>query len=305
MTSNDGRAMKKLTRDILQQLIDGSAEPVFVARIDHPDWPVVLSNPAFVSISGNQDVVGKPLADVVEGLVGRDLALEISETVRGGHESSIAVELKSREYLLVLRPLNAERGEGVQYYAAYWRGAAGGTHAADAEVQQALLKAKRRIRDLSRDDPVTGLLNERSFREVLAHDWAVASREHTSLALVAFRLDDFPAYLEVFGRHAADSCQRRVAQAIRRCLRRASDVAARVDSARGDCLVVLSHSSDENAVNEFAAKISAAVRELGLHHPRSRESRFVTVSYRTSVQSAGKDDKTDVAFLKDVLKSGD
>jgi two-component system chemotaxis family response regulator WspR len=295
--------MKKLTRSVLQQLIEGSAEPVFVARIDHPDWPVVLCNQAFVSISGNESVQGKPLADVVEGLVGRDLALEISETVRGGHESSIAVELKSREYLLVLRPLLSDTGADVQYYAAYWRGTAGGTHAADAEVQQALLKAKRRIRDLTRDDPVTGLLNERSFREVLAHDWAVASRENTSLALVSFRLDDFPAYLEVFGRHAADSCQRRVAQAIRRCLRRASDVAARVDSKDGHCLVVLSHSSDESAVNEFAATISAAVRELGLHHPRSSESRFVTVTYRTSVQPAGKGNKTDGDFLQEVLES--
>ena len=295
--------MKKLTRNVLQELIEGSAEPVFVARIDHPDWPVVLSNPAFASITDDSDVLNKPLADVVEQLVGRDLALEISETVRGGHESSIAVELGSREYLLVLKPLNSGNSDGAQHYAAYWRGSAGANHAADPEMQQALLKAKRRIHDLSRDDPVTGLLNERSFREVLAHDWAVAAREHASLALVAFELDDFPAYLEVFGRHAADSCQRRVAQAIRRCLRRASDVAARVNSTGTDCLVVLSHSSDENAVNEFAAKISAAVRELGLHHPRSRKSRFVTVSYRTTVESDGAGKSTDVDFLKGVLES--
>jgi PleD family two-component response regulator len=80
-------------------------------------------------------------------------------------------------------------------------------------------------------------------------------------------------------------------------------VAARVDSAGDDYLVVMSHSSDENAVNEFAAKISAAVRELGLHHPRSSESRFVTVSYRTSVQSAGEGGKTGEDFLRDVLKT--
>lgn len=295
--------MKKLNRDVLQQLIDGSAEPVFLARIDHPDWPVVLSNPAFDSIAGDSEVHDKPLADVVEQLVGRDLALEISETVRGGHETSIAVELGSREFLLVLKPLISGKSDRPQHYAAYWRGTAGASHAADAEMQQALLKAKRRIRDLSRDDPVTGLLNERSFREVLAHDWAVAARENASLALVSFKLDDFPAYLEVFGRHAADSCQRRVAQAIRRCLRRASDVAARVDTEEGDCLIVLSHSSDESAVNEFAATISASVRELGIHHPRSKESRFVTVSYRTTVQLAGVGKSTGEDFFQGVLRN--
>ncbi len=292
--------MTELNRELLEQLIEGSAEPVFVARIDHPDWPVVLCNPAFSSLSDNAPVIDKPMADVFEHLVGRDLALEISETVRGGHETTIAVELGSREYLLVLRPLGPVGGE-TKYYAAYWRGAAGGSLAVDTEIQQALLKAKRRIRDLSRDDAVTGLLNSTTFLEVLNHDWAVASRENSSLALVAFTLNDFEAYVDVFGRHASDSCMRRVAQAIRRCLRRASDVAARIETADGDRLLVLSHSSDENAVNDFAARISAAVRELGLHHPRSRESRFVTVTYRTNVMAAGKGKVTAEDFLSTVV----
>ncbi len=287
-------------RHVLEQLIEGSAEPVFVARIDHPDWPVVLSNSAFGTLSDFVPVSDKPLADVVEKLVGRELALEISETIRGGQETTIAVELGSREYLMVLKPLSSPDGEA-QYYAAYWRGTAGGTLAVDTEIQQALLKAKRRIRDLSRDDPVTGMLNAATFNEVLTHDWAVAAREKSSLALVAFTLDDFPAYLEVFGRHASDSCLRRVAQAIRRCLRRASDVAARLETAEGDYLVVLSHSSNESGVNDFAARISAAVRELGLHHPRSRQAKFVTVSYRTKVLAAGEDDTTAEQFLAQVI----
>ena len=33
------------------------------------------------------------------------------------------------------------------------------------------------LRDLVRDDPVTGLMNTTAFREVLEHDWAVAARE--------------------------------------------------------------------------------------------------------------------------------
>ena len=291
--------MTELKRDVLEQLIEGSAEPIFLARIDSPDWPVVLCNPAFSSLSDNLPVIGKPLADVFEDLVGRELAVEISENVRSGHETTIAVELGSREYLLVLKPLSSPDTDA-RFYAGYWRGTAGGTLAVDTEIQQALLKAKRRIRDLSRDDPVTGLLNSNTFIEVLNHDWAVAAREKSSLALVSFTLNDFAEYLEVFGRHASDSCMRRVAQAIRRCLRRASDVAARIETSDGDCLVVLSHSSDENAVNDFAAKISAAVRELGLHHPRSRESKFVTVSYKTRVMEAGKDKESAEDFLATV-----
>ncbi|MCP4943552.1 MAG: diguanylate cyclase, partial [Planctomycetaceae bacterium] len=236
----------------------------------------------------------EPFADIVERLVGHNLALKISETMRSGDEMTIPVELGNRKFLLVLKPLIASADASSRYYATYWRGAIG-------EVQQALLKAKRRIRNLSRDDPVTGLLNASTFREVLAHDWAIAAREESSLALVSFTLEDFDAYLDVFGRHAADSCLRRVAQAIRHCLRRASDVAARIDNDQSNRLVVLSHASEESGVTEFAAKISTAVRELGLHHPRSRTSRFVTVSYKTRVLVVGEDKLSATDFLDSVL----
>ena len=178
---------------------------------------------------------------------------------------------------MALKPPLQDGEKAARYYAAFWRGGAGSSGVAGSDMHHELLKAKRRIRDLSRDDPVTGLLNGRAFREVLQHDWAVAAREKSTLALVSFTLDDFDAYVDVFGRHAADSCLRRVGQAIRRCLRRASDVVGRLDGAE---LVVLSHASNENGVREFAARISAAVRELGLHHPRSSVGKFVTVSYR-------------------------
>jgi diguanylate cyclase (GGDEF)-like protein len=293
--------MKKLRRDILVQLLDISAEPLMVVRVNHPDWPVAYCNGACESIAGT-DVLGKPFADVVESLMGRELAVEISETLRGGYETSIPFEHGGREYLLFLKPLKTPGDEVTTNYGVYWRDSSALSAGGKSDMQQALLKAKRRIRDLTRDDPATGLLNARAFRDVLARDWAVAAREKTSLALVAFTLDEFPAYIDVFGRHAADSCLRRVAQAIRRCLRRASDVAARVESADSDRLVVLAHSSNEEAVTEFAGRISEAVRKLGLHHPRSSRERFVTVSFKTRVIVVGEDRTTAAKFLDSVLK---
>jgi diguanylate cyclase (GGDEF)-like protein len=289
--------MKNLQCKLLEQLIRDSAEPMLVAQVDSADWPVVLCNPAFEAISRAKAMLQRPFADVIEALIGRELALEISETVRAGQETSLAVDLFGREYLLVLRPVQLPADTQNHYYVAYWRGASAGPNA-DGEIHRELVKAKRRIRDLSRDDPVTGLLNQRAFRDVLVHDWAVAAREHSSLALVAFQLQEFEAYLDVFGRHATDSCLRRVAQAIRRCLRRASDVAARVDDST---MLVLAHASSESGVTEFAAKIAAAVKELGLHHPRSTIARYVTVSYRVAVVPADGDEKNADAFLRSVL----
>jgi diguanylate cyclase (GGDEF)-like protein len=289
--------MKPVNRNILEQVIAATSEPLLVVRIDQPDWPVVMANPAFATITGDE-VVKKPFADVIEELTDRDLALEVSETVRSQQEASFPIESNSREYLLALRPLSLQGEETARFYAAFWRTGTGAGTAEGAEMHHALLKAKRRIRDLSRDDPVTGLLNGRAFADVFEHDWSVAEREKGKLSLVTFTLDDFDAYLEVFGRHAADSCLRRAGQAIRRCLRRASDVVARPDGQR---FVVLSHATDENGVRDFAGKISTAVRELGLHHPRSNSSRFVTVSYDVSVADVSSERRQAREFLKDLL----
>jgi diguanylate cyclase (GGDEF)-like protein len=289
--------MKSVNRTVLEQVIAATSEPLLIVRIDQPDWPVVLANPAFATITGDE-VLKKPFADVIEELTDRGLALEVSETVRSQEEASFPIESNSREYLLALRPLRLPNEESARYYAAFWRTGTGAGTAEGAEVHHALLKAKRRIRDLSRDDPVTGLLNGGAFADVFEHDWAVAAREKGKLSLVTFTLEDFDAYLEVFGRHSADSCLRRVGQAIRRCLRRASDVVARPDGQR---FVVLSHATDEDGVREFAGRISTAVRELGLHHPRSHSSRFVTVSYDVSVVDVSREQLQAREFLTELL----
>ena len=288
--------MREVEREVLEQVIAASAEPLLLIGTDQPDWPVVLANTAFEKISSN-DVLGSPFADVIEGLAGRELALEVSESVRSQQEISFPVESNSREYVLVLRPVRLPQEDTARYCVAYWRSGAGS--ADSAEMHHALLNAKRRIRDLSRDDPVTGLLNGGAFREVFEHDWAVAKREKSRLSLVTFTLDDFAAYVEVFGRHAADSCLRSVGRAIRRCLRRASDVVARPG---GASFVVLSHAADEEGVRDFAGLISTAVRELGLHHPRSTTAKFVTVSCDVAVADLAGEKRSAGEFLESLVE---
>jgi diguanylate cyclase (GGDEF)-like protein len=280
---------------ILEQVIAATAEPLIIVRVDHPDWPVALTNKAFEAMQGD-NCHDQPFADVVEQLVGREFALDIAEAVRSEQETSFPFELSGKEYLLSLKPLSMSDESKASYFAAFWRGAGGNAAMANTDTHHALLKAKRTIRDLTRDDPVTGLLNGRAFREILQHDWAVAARENSMLSVVIFTLDDFEAYVDVFGRHAADSCLRRVGQAIRRCLRRASDVVGRIEGAQ---FAVLSHASDEHSVNEFAGRISTAVRELGMHHPRSTVAKFVTVRHEVGV---GPDDTSRPGeFLEQLL----
>ncbi|MCH8117043.1 MAG: hypothetical protein IIA78_02875, partial [Proteobacteria bacterium] len=98
--------MKPVNREILEQVILASADPVLVVRIDHPDWPVELCNPAFAAVDA-ADVLGQPFADVIERLVGREAALEVSESLRSKQETSLPLEVNGREFLLALKPLSS------------------------------------------------------------------------------------------------------------------------------------------------------------------------------------------------------
>ena len=96
--------LKNINREILQQVIAATTEPLLVVHIDSPDWPVVLANPAFETIT-TEAVLRQPFADVIDKLAGRALALEVSEAVRSQQETSLPIEANNHEYLLVLRPL--------------------------------------------------------------------------------------------------------------------------------------------------------------------------------------------------------
>ena len=67
--------------------------------------------------------------------------------------------------------------------------------------------------------------------------------------------------------------------------------------------MALSHASDEDGVRDFAAQISTAVRELGLHHPRSTSSKFVTVNFEVAVADAANEERDAGRFLDDLIGS--
>lgn len=297
--------MDTLPTGVLEALLSASAEPLTVVQVDSPDWPVIYANPAFAALAEREIAGGTPFPDVVEPMIGRDMMREASSALRSRAATTLPVDVASREFLLELVPVPAERSDGDVYVAAYLRTASQRLpRAAGTDSFRALARATRRIRDMSGDDHVTGLMNEKAFRDILDHDWAVAARENASIGLTVFRFDDFDAYNAVFGRHGADSCLRRVAGIISRYLRRASDVAARLDGPSGGFIVALSHGSDEAAQREFAGRIAASVRDLRLHHPRSKVDRFVTVSFRTGAFKPRAGRPTAAEGLRGLLTAG-
>ncbi len=257
--------MTSLSHDILLDALAVSGEPTLLVQVDVPDWPVVFSNLAFES-AGRHCEPNEPLGELLDQLFGRELAADVSDAIRTRADSAFPVELGGRDLMLTLRML----GDGT-VCAMYFRNVSRRTRA----DRDALLTAKRRILDLSREDSVTGLFNARAFRDIFLHDWAVASREKSTLSLIVIQVDDYETYLKTFGRHAGDTCLKRVGQVLRRALRRASDVIAH----NGDGMfLILSHASEEPGISDFAGRLTDDVRGLSIHNPKSSVGKFVTAS---------------------------
>ncbi|MEM1173442.1 MAG: diguanylate cyclase [Pseudomonadota bacterium] len=272
MTDNDAA--------MFSAVLDLSSEPIAVVRVDQPGWPITYANPSFSTLLKNGD---RDFEVVLDALLERGAAISVSEALRSRSEARMPVQVGGQSFLLELNLLAAREG----YCAVVLH---------RDNVHQ--LRTRPKSAASGREDPVTGLLTEQVFREVLQHDWSVARREHTRLGLLFFRIEDFPEYAATFGDKSANTCLKRVGQAIRRCLRRASDLVARIGD---DAYVVLSHAPDAPAVEAFAEGIAASVRDLKLHHPKSSAGKFVTVASHVVVVEPADDERSVDALVDELI----
>ncbi len=275
--------MKSLPKNLLEALIRGLSEGLMVLGRQGDEWRSVFFNPAFAELLGRAsgELSGQPLRLVLERLGCADEWERTEAALAAGTALQYVVypgTPDEPEPPLVLRllPLESNRQAAGGYYVCYLRLRDGA-----AQTSEVAVGPGEPVPGAERRDAATGLVPRQFFDGVLAHDWAVAQRESQRLALLVFRIDAFRSYLGTFGQHATESMMRRVSRCVTRRLRRASDVAARLEE---DCIAALVHGGEEASIREFAASIAAEVKSLGIHHPHSPVARFVTV--RATVNSA-------------------
>jgi diguanylate cyclase (GGDEF)-like protein len=266
--------MFSLNKILLRQALDLSPIATVIVDMNHPVGSVVYANQAFEAMSGfdASELVGRRWAELLSSDADANDSDRVAKLLchpRLGVSESLALDMVP----LYERPGTPRYWMGTEQQAT---DSAGGIQDSERDALLSVLRdARMHLRRLDGRDSTTGILSRRAFDDMLQRDWVLARRDQRSLSLMLFQIDAFQEYSEVFGRHAADSCLRKVAHSITGSLKRAGDLTARFED---DQFVVLVAQGDENKVADFATSIGAKVRGLAIHHPRSPVDRFVTVS---------------------------
>jgi diguanylate cyclase (GGDEF)-like protein len=290
--------MKDIDKSVLVQALDQLPIGTLLVDARREHWPVIYMNSIVGQLTGLDvsTLIGCPW----HGLLVDPQELAPQRQRLLGSPGLAVRHLRQRwqsrsgepvDMVLQVSPLYSRPGQPAYWLVTVDTDVRTEESTGDDTLSVALRDAQLRLRQLDRNDSVTGLCNRQAFLEVLQRDWAVASREQRRISVIVFQVDALDRYRDLYGKHAADSCLRKVAHAISGSLRRAGDVAARVADNRFAALV---GSGEENSAREFAAQIARKVRELAIHHPRSPAGRYVTVSigFGSEVPTWGNVDNT-------------
>lgn len=252
-------------------LLDLSPDGVVLVDAQNPEWPLVYANPGFLAMTGysREELLGKNLRMLQGDGADPEERQRLREQLSRGESCHLVLRNYRKDGSSFLNdfsivPVRDANGQ-ITHYAGYHREAS----------ERARPEPRAAQAPVTREDRLTGLLSYSYLEELLRRDWAIAQREHLSIAIFAIDIDALEMYNATFGRAAGDSIIRRLAHCISGCLRRASDATARVD---GGTMMAFAPGLNVEQALRLGHTMTERVRDLRIHHPRSSVLRYVSIS---------------------------
>jgi diguanylate cyclase (GGDEF)-like protein len=131
----------------------------------------------------------------------------------------------------------------------------------------------QRLELLSKNDPLTGLLNRRAFEEIFVN-FLEQTKPHI-MALCYIDIDRFKKYNDTYGHNAGDMALQQVAKAIEGALERPCDHAFRLGGEEFSVMLSVEHPEE---ARHIAERIRFSVEALAIEHKMSPPLYVVTVS---------------------------
>jgi diguanylate cyclase (GGDEF)-like protein/PAS domain S-box-containing protein len=293
--------MTSIDVDFYRRLLESSPEGVVLVDARIPEHPVVYVNRGFETLTGYAaaDLIGKNLRLLQSDDRDQDARHRLREALGKGEPCRVLLRNYRKDGTvfwneMTILPMRDADGR-VTHFAGHHRDA-GERLRIDPKLSRDSLSGAHQPTSVAiRDDRLTGLFTLPYLEELLKRDWAISQREDRSIAVFAIDIDALDLYNATFGRAAGDSAIRRVAHCVSGCLRRSSDVTARIDG--GSLMAFAPGLSTEQAMR-MGQTMAERVRELRIHHPRSAVLRYVSVSVGVSAMIPGAKDEPTVLIEK-------
>ena len=152
------------------------------------------------------------------------------------------------------------------------------------------------LEKLSMYDGLTNIRNRRFFDETFEKTFNEIKRDKKSLAVLMIDIDFFKLYNDNYGHGQGDETLRKVAKALEKTIKRASDFVARYG---GEEFVILLKDINKDGVEAVANNLLNAVRELKITHEFSKIENYVTISIGASFYNSS----SDITKLELLLKA--
>ncbi len=273
--------MMGFDQGLYRRLVDSSLEGVVLIDAQGSDHPVLYVNPAFEALTkySAAELIGRNLRLLQADDREQDGRHRLRDALSRGETCRVLLRNYRKDGSLfwnemTVMPLRHPDG-CITHFAGHHRDAGERLRIDPKIAKDSLSGAHQPTAMAVRDDRLTGLYTLPYLEELLKRDWAVAHREQRSIAVFAIDIDALDLYNTTFGRAAGDSTIRRVAHIVSGCLRRSSDVTARID---GGSLIAFAPGLSIDQALRVGQLMAERVRELRIHHPRSAVLRYISIS---------------------------
>src|SRR5580704_10044575 len=273
--------MTEFDQGLYRRLVESSPEGLVLIDAQGTDHPVIYVNPAFEALTGYSaaELLGRNLRLLQADDREQDGRHRLRDALSRGETCRVLLRNYRKDGSLfwnemTVMPLRHPDG-CVTHFAGHHRDAGERLRIDPKVARDSLSGAHQPTAIAVRDDRLTGLYTLPYLEELLKRDWAVAHREQRSIAVFAVEIDALDLYNTTFGRAAGDSTIRRVAHIVSGCLRRSSDVTARID---GGSLIAFAPGLSIEQALRIGQLMAERARDLRIHHPRSAVLRYVSIS---------------------------
>lgn len=134
---------------------------------------------------------------------------------------------------------------------------------------------QKQVEKKSVTDELTELYNRREFNTIFKRDVAHSKRFDNPFSMMILDIDYFKQYNDTYGHLQGDEALKEVAQEIRNCCKRSTDIAFRIG---GEEFCLIFSSSTKTDAYNFANSIKKSISNLKIEHKSSKVSKHISVS---------------------------